>query len=217
MSTGLASWRRTWQALGAPHADEALHERLIACWSEPHRHYHTLQHLRECMAHFAEVRSLADRPAEIELAVWFHDAFYDPARNDNEIRSADWARASVLQAGLPPDVAARVHALVMATRHQAVPDVGDAQLLVDVDLAILGADARRFHEYERQVRAEYAHVPEEQFRPGRRRILSGFLARPRIYSTGYFQDTLEQRARQNLNRAIARLDAHQAGSSLGEK
>ena len=208
MSTSLASWRRMWQALGAPAADEALYERLIACWSEGHRHYHTLQHLRECMSQFDAVRWLAERSAEIELALWFHDAFYDPTRNDNEERSADWARASVLHAGLPPDVATRVHALVMATRHEAVPEEADAKLLVDVDLAILGADPQRFDEYERQVRAEHAHVPAEQFRQGRRRILSGFLARQRIYGTGYFHDTLEERARENLRRAIGRLGEH---------
>ncbi len=210
MSTSVAEWRRTWRELGAPDADDALHEQLIACWSEPHRHYHTLRHLGECLAQFDQVRALAQRPAEIELALWFHDAFYDPARTDNEARSADWARASVLQAGLPPDAAARVHALVMATRHGAVPEDADAQLLVDVDLAILGADAQRFDEYERQVRAEYVHVPEERFREGRRRILSGFVARPRIYSTQHFYRALEERARENLRRAIGRLGEHVA-------
>jgi predicted metal-dependent HD superfamily phosphohydrolase len=206
VSTSLADWRRIWHELGAPAADEALREQLIARWSEPHRHYHTLQHLRECLENFDKVRSLAQRPAEIELALWFHDAFYDPARNDNEARSADWARASVLQAGLPPDMAARVHALVMATRHDATPEDADAQLLVDVDLAILGADARRFDEYERQVRAEYAHVTDDQFRQGRGRTLTTFVTRPRIYSTGHSHDALEERARENLRRALARLD-----------
>ncbi len=204
MSTGVADWRRTWRELGAPAGDDALHEQLIARWSEPHRHYHTLRHLRECLENFDKVRSLAQRPAEIELALWFHDAYYDPARNDNEARSAEWAHASSLQAGLAAEVAARIQALVMATRHEAAPEDADAKLLVDVDLAILGASAPRFDEYERQVRAEYAHVPDERFRQGRREILGGFLARPRIYSTAHFHDALEERARGNLRRARRR-------------
>jgi len=207
MSSGLTGWLRTWCDLGQLAADEGLYNRLMACWNEGHRCYHTLQHLRECLVLFDDVRGEARRPGEIELALWFHDAFYDPKRTDNEERSAQWASASVLQAGLPPDVADRVHALVMATRHEAVPEGADARLLVDVDLAILGADPKRFDQSDRQIRAEYAHVPEDQFREGRRRVLSGFLARPRLYSTEYFHAALEARARANLKRALERLES----------
>ncbi len=203
----LQAWRAMWQELGAQAVDEQLHHRLIGCWSEAHRHYHTLRHLRDCLGTFEAVRGSALRPAEVELALWFHDAFYDPRATDNEQRSADWARASALQAGVPAEVAGRVHALVMATRHEAAPTEADAQLLVDVDLSILGAAPERFDESDRQIRAEYAHVPEEDFRAGRGRILRGFLERPRIYSTQHFHSALEQRARSNLQRALARLAA----------
>ena len=200
-----ASWLRMWHELGVPSVDDGLHARLMACWNEGHRRYHTAQHLRECMRHFAEVRDQAQRPAEVELALWFHDAVYDPRRKDNELLSADWARQSVLQAGLPQEVGDRVHALVMATRHDAAPADADAQLLVDVDLAILGAEPERFDESDQQIRAEYAHVTDEEFRVGRARILNSFLARPRLYSTPHFYAALEQRARANLRRAVARL------------
>ena len=207
MTSGWPGWRDTWQELGVGSADERLYERLIACWAEPHRRYHTLHHLRECLDTFDEVRGQAQRPGEIGLALWFHDAFYDPRRPDNEERSAQWARDAVLKAGLVPDIADRVHALVMATRHEAVPDEPDARLLVDVDLASLGADASRFDNDDQQIRAEYAHVPETEYRAGRCRVLGNFLARPRLYSTDYFHAALEDRARDNLRRAIARLSA----------
>jgi predicted metal-dependent HD superfamily phosphohydrolase len=201
----LARWRRSWRELGQADADEALFHRLVACWSEPHRHYHTLQHLYECLDLFEGVRQTAQRPGEIELALWFHDAFYDPRREDNEERSAEWARDSVLEAGLDATTAGRLHALVMATRHEAVPQDADAQLLVDVDLAILGSEPARFDESDEQIRLEYAHVPEDEFRAGRRRVLGEFLARPRLYSTGYFHSRFERQARENLERALARL------------
>lgn len=207
MSSGLPGWINTWKELGMQAADEALYERLMVCWSEPHRRYHTLHHLRECLTTFDEVRDQAQRPGEIDLALWFHDAFYDPLRHDNEERSAQWARDAVLEAGLPQDVADRVYALVMATRHETIPEDPDARLLVDVDLASLGADARRFDEDDLQIRTEYAHVPEPEYRVGRRRVLGNFLARPRLYSTDYFHDALEERARDNLRRAIARLES----------
>jgi predicted metal-dependent HD superfamily phosphohydrolase len=95
-----------------------------------------------------------------------------------------------------------VHALVMATRHTALPVGGDEQLLVDIDLAILGAAPARFAEYEQQIREEYGHVPDGLFRPKRRAILRSFLERPRLYSTPQFHAALEDTARANLQRAI---------------
>jgi predicted metal-dependent HD superfamily phosphohydrolase len=207
MSTDLASWKRTWHELGAQEVDELLHHRLIACWSEGHRRYHTLQHLGECLDLLDDVRAHARRPAEVALALWFHDAFYEPHRGDNEERSAQWARISIQQAGLSDEVADRVHGLVMTTRHGGVPQEPDARLMVDIDLAILGAEPSRFDEYERQIRAEYAHLADGEFRAGRRRLLERLAGRPTIYCTGHFQQELEQRARQNLQRGLARWQA----------
>lgn len=206
MTVVAASWNASWRELGAREGDMALFERLIGCYSEPHRHYHTLQHLRECFELFTPVRQLARRPAEIELALWFHDAYYDVHRDDNEARSADLARKSVLDAGLDAACADRIHALVMATVHEAAPADPDAQLMVDVDLSILGSPAARFDESDRQIREEFAHIPWAQFREGRMRVLQGFLSRPRLYSTPIFHDAYEARARENLLNALRRLE-----------
>ena len=93
----------------------------------------------------------------------------------------------------------------MATRHSAAPDAGDASLLVDIDLAVLGASAARFDAYERQIRAEYAQVPEPAFRQRRRALLAAFLARDRLYATAPLRAELEASARTNLARSIAAL------------
>lgn len=200
------AWKRLWTALGASTVPGGLYNQLVRAWGEPQRHYHTLQHLRECLAHCEAAAMLARRPDEVELALWFHDAVYDPRRGDNEQRSADWARSGILAAGCSGAVADRVAALVLATAgHEAPGDDPDAQLLLDIDLAILGAGEVRFAEYERQVRAEYAHVADADWRAGRARVLEGFLARPRIYATAPYHDALEQRARVNLARSLAAL------------
>ena len=98
-----------------------------------------------------------------------------------------------------------MHALIMATCHAALPDSDDARLLVDIDLSILGADPERFDEYEVQVRQEYSWVPGVLFRRKRREILQGFLARPRLYETDWFEQRLEAQARSNLQRSVRRL------------
>jgi predicted metal-dependent HD superfamily phosphohydrolase len=179
-SLGPERWKR----------DEPLYFELLVRHCEPHRRYHTLQHLDEC---FRALDQLQPHSEEVALAVWFHDAIYDTRRHDNEERSAQWAKSAV---------GARVHDLVLATRHDSAPDDAEARLLVDVDLAILAAPADRFDEYEAQIREEYAWVPEPTYRRERRRILEGFLARERIFSHPGFD---EAQARNNLSRALARL------------
>ena len=204
MTLTAARWQAAWQALGTA-GREDLHAELLARYAEPHRAYHTQQHLRECLALFDEVRGLAAHPAEIEIALWFHDAIYDVRRHDNEVRSADWARDALLDAGVTHDVAGRVEALVLATRHSVAPQTADEQLLVDIDLAILGAAPARFAEYEAQIGVEYGHVPQPLFNQKRGEILAGFLARPVLYGTDAMRARFETAARRNLQHALAAL------------
>ncbi|MEN9361434.1 MAG: hypothetical protein RL095_2969 [Verrucomicrobiota bacterium] len=184
-----------------PSLPPSLFTELRAAWLEPQRFYHTLQHLGECLAILAEVAPQARE--EVLLALWFHDAVYDPRAKGNEEASAAWAER-VLR---PIDAAAakRVAELVLATRHEALPADPEAALLVDVDLAILAADAARFAEYERQVRQEYSWVSEADFCAGRSRILRHFLERPFLYSTPELRQRWETRARTNLTAALKEL------------
>lgn len=201
-----ASWRRAWRDIGAAGTGEAVRDRLLAAWREPARRYHTLQHLAECLAGFESARGLAARPGEVELALWFHDAVYDVRGHDNEERSAAWARDALAAAGVDGAAVARVDALVLATRHAAPAGTPDAMLLVDIDLAILGAAAERFAQYEAQVRDEYAWVDDTTFRLRRREVLTSFLARPTIYVTDHHRGLLESAARANLAHSVAQLE-----------
>lgn len=200
----LAAFVGHWSGLGAGPGAEAAHAALREAWAEPHRAYHTTAHLAACLSGLAEVEAGLDEPHAVAIALWYHDAVYDPTRSDNEAASAALAHAHLSAAGAPAEAKARVVALIDATRHDAVPADGDARALVDVDLGILGASAERYSRYEDEVRREYSWVPEAAFRAGRASILRGFLARPRIYATEAFA-RLEAPARANLAWAIARL------------
>lgn len=195
------SWQRTWSNLSLS-TSSALFERLVAAYKEPQRHYHSLQHLKECLCHFDAARDCAAHPGEVGIALWFHDAIYEVRAHDNERRSADWAIDELTKAGGSREVIQRVEALIMATCHDALPIDPDQQLLVDIDLAILGASPERFAEYDRQVRAEYSWVPAFLYRTKRKEVLQGFLDRKYIYSTSYFRERLEEQARINLENAI---------------
>lgn len=202
------SWARCCEGLGAFKTNDGqleeqqVFERLWTRYSEPSRKYHSVQHLLECIAHFEEVAALAIHPAEVEMALWFHDAIYELGRHDNEAASAMWAEAELHSASVDPGAIERIKALVMATLHSASPSGTDECLLVDIDLSILGANEKRFQEYERQIREEYAFVPEPLFSQKRKEILRGFLGRSRIYTTEYFFQRLEPIARSNLSKVV---------------
>jgi predicted metal-dependent HD superfamily phosphohydrolase len=198
----LARWRATWASLNlAPPA--GLCEQLLRAWDEPQRHYHTLQHLAECLTLFDTLRAHAEQPADIELALWFHDAIYDVQGHDNEARSAHWATKALAAGGVDTARCQRVHDLIMATCHTALPASPDQALLVDIDLAILGAPAARFSQYTRQIGAEYAWVPPEVYAVKRRAVLQGFINREQIYTTPAVAQRLAQRARDNLAKPIS--------------
>ena len=198
-------WLALWARLGGKGDPEAVHADLAARYSEPHRAYHTLAHVAECLTEFDGARDLATYPDEVELAIWFHDAVYDPHRHDSEVQSAEMARRTALAADVRAASAKRVYHLILATRHQALPTDPDQQLIVDVDLASLALPWERFEENGRRIRQEYAHVPEPEFRTGRAAVLERLLRRPHIYATVPFRRRYEERARANLERRVSQL------------
>jgi len=122
-----------WRA-AAPPGSDALARELLDRWREPHRYYHTLAHLA---AMLAIVRSWP----VVELAVWFHDAVYDPRATDNEEASAELAERSLSAVGAAPATVAEVARLVRLTAtHDSAPGDGAGALLCDADLSILAAD-----------------------------------------------------------------------------
>ena len=212
----LAHWQQIWQALDVS-ADEALYHQLIKAYAQPQRHYHTQQHLVECVEHYAHFQAHMSYPAEVALALWFHDAIYDVYAQDNELKSAEWATRCMRQMGVNNASITRVGQMILATASHAPPSLSedmqavvvlqDQQILLDIDLAILAADANRFVQYDQQIRAEYAWVPEQNYQTLRAQVLGGFLARERIYLTDMGYHLFESAARLNLQRAVSAIGA----------
>src|SRR5512139_2154941 len=196
------SWERLWHGLGTRTDGSHIRDNLISRYSEPHRKYHSLQHLAECITWCEAIWELAHHPAEIEAALWFHDAIYELDRHDNEERSASLAREALSGAGVSLESVYRIEHFVLSTTHTGLPVSLDEQFVVDIDLAIFGATSQRFAEYEKQIREEYALLPAGIFNQKRRDILNSFLNRKRIYGSEYFHSSLETRARSNLLHAI---------------
>lgn len=192
-----------WRSLlpGAP----ALGDELIACYAEPHRAYHNCTHLTEMLGAVDRLDCYAADPDVVRLAVWFHDAVYQPLRADNEEASARLAEDRLDQTDLAPHRAAEVARLVrLTTSHRAAPDDADGSVLCDADLAILGADTDRYAEYAKGIRAEYGEVDDAAFRSGRGTILAYLLGLDPLFATPLGQEEWQARARKNLS---AELDA----------
>jgi predicted metal-dependent HD superfamily phosphohydrolase len=157
-------------------------------------------------------KSLCLGQIAVELALWCHDAVYDPRAKDNERRSAAIAKATAFAMGLAEVVAAEAEALVLLTTHEGnagegTPWAADARVVLDVDLAILGKPPREFAAYEAGIRAEHSFLPDEDYRKGRRQVLQSFLSRPRIYRTALFEERHERQARVNIQESLERLAA----------
>jgi predicted metal-dependent HD superfamily phosphohydrolase len=168
-------------------------------YAAPERRYHTLDHIADMLRTVDGLRDLAQDPAAVRFAVWFHDAVYDSRASDNEERSAALAVEVLRRLGVSENPIVRTADLIRLTKtHLAAPDDGDGHILLDADLAILGADPVRYAAYAAAIRREYGWVPEEEYRAGRARVLRTFLDRPRLYFTGRMFAALEIQARANL-------------------
>ena len=184
---------------------------LEAAYGEPHRAYHNATHVAEVLGWFDRVTDDLGwlEPAEVYVAIVFHDAIYQPGAKDNEARSAAWARTAKLHADDRVDATMvdrdRVAELIELTaRHGAVTSADhDAALFLDCDMAIVGAAPDAFDAYDRAIAAEYSAVPADAYRAGRRQFLAGLAAKPRIFLTDYFHTRLDAQARANLARALA--------------
>jgi predicted metal-dependent HD superfamily phosphohydrolase len=178
-------------------------DRLVAAHAEPHRHYHTLEHVGEVL----RVAGRLGGPPAVRLAAWFHDAVYDPKAHDNEARSAELAERELTAIGLSADVVANVADLVCSTAHFAAESFpgSDFDILHDADLAILAAAEVRYRRYADDVRKEYAWVPDAGYRAGRTKVLEAFLARERIFRTPVMAEEGEEAARRNLRAEVERL------------
>lgn len=182
---------------------------LEAAYAGSTRAYHHYGHAQDVLGHVEEVQHQVgwQHPQEVRLAALYHDAIYDPARKDNEARSAELAREHLARWMPGRADADRVAELILLTaRHgQFKPGELDpeAELFLDCDMAILGAAPEAFDAYHCGIAAEYrGHVPGWLFKVKRKQFLKALLGTERIFLSPHFHARLDTAARNNLRRAI---------------
>jgi len=187
-----ARWRRLASTWGAPtEAVDAVYRDVVTRYAEPHRHYHTLEHVAEVLAVVDEL----DGDVDVEWAAWLHDVIYDVHAADSEARSAGYAGEVLAQLRAPDEAIKEVQRLIeLSATHAVVGGDKKGLVFVEADLAILSSPPERYDRYARDVRAEYAHVDDAAWRSGRRAVLQSLVSR-----------VANERARSNLARELATL------------
>jgi predicted metal-dependent HD superfamily phosphohydrolase len=187
---------------------EHVWQQLSRFYAEPHRRYHTFEHLAFMLDVLKESDPTFSDESVVELAVLFHDAVYDARRNDNEARSAEIATRLLNDCGFAAERTSRVSEFILATAgHPPVSGDDDLDSFLDADLAILGEPQERYLQYVADVRAEYSFVSDEQWKIGRTRVLNHFLAAPSIYRTAGIRESREDVALANLKAELRALSA----------
>jgi predicted metal-dependent HD superfamily phosphohydrolase len=203
MSTPLRErFGNLWRRMGAVDGGGPVFEAVLEAYGEPHRHYHGVDHLRDCLAQLDAAPATGPDRDLAETALWFHDAVHAPRAADNEARSAEWAATALIRAGAPEARSHEVARLIRLTDHARPAEDPVAALVCDVDLSILGRPPAEFAEYERRIRAEYDWVAEPLYRMGRASVLARFLAREPLYRSDHFRTLYEAAARQNLKGSL---------------
>ncbi|ATZ67187.1 metal-dependent hydrolase [Acinetobacter haemolyticus] len=180
---------------------QKVFNKLIAAYSEKQRAYHTVQHLYECLVLFESIRPDLNDANAVELALWFHDAVYDPQAKDNELKSAELFEKYMAQ-DLSVEIIEKIKRWIIATQKHELTNELDLQFLLDIDLAILATSPARFAEYEQQIQQEYAWVDSDVYSIKRKEVLAHFYQTESLYQTEHFQQSFEQKAKGNLREIL---------------
>lgn len=202
------SLEASWLAFGIQHGRmdpvSSWWREIAARHGEPHRHYHTLGHVRD-------VLQLVSGPAAV-AAAWFHDIVFDPTRTDSEDASARVAASALREVGFSVAAIDVVAQMIRATTtHEPNGLPQQALLFLDADLATLGSSRERYIEYLDALRREHAFLPDDEFAVQRGETIDCYLTRPRIYFTEVMRDRYELQARENLSWEAGTVRSWEAG------
>lgn len=213
----IPAWTRSCISAGATESRDEIEkvgESLLDRWSEPGRHFHNVRHLSDVLARVDELAEETHEPDLVRLAAWYHGAVFDSAERasyaqrggEDEAASAALARRELSALGLPQASVDRVTHLVTALRrHLPDPEDFDCAVLCDADLAMLASEPQRYKSYLADVRAEYAHLPLEQFVRARIKILRKLADRQSLFVSP-LGAAWEESARQNVAGELHRLE-----------
>lgn len=192
----------------------ALEADLRARYAEPHRFHHGQAHIDTLLAQWHQHQPGWHDPQAAELAIWFHDAVYQPGAKDNELQSAALLRQALAGVIAPP-VLERAARMILATERHVIPtglqtaEAEDVAAFLDMDMSILGAEPSAYDAYAVAVEREFVPVVgQDAWREGRAAFLRSALASTvPLFQTNAMRTALEASARANMARELTGLSA----------
>ena len=128
---------------------------VLECWNEPHRFFHTLDHLISIIQEI-DAEELTDQNFRILIATaLFHDIVYDPRKTDNEEQSVKVFQEMVTsdRIDLP-----EIENLILSTANKGIPALTALKneiLFNRFDREVLRSELTELLEYEKQIFKEF--------------------------------------------------------------
>lgn len=175
-----------------------------------HNHDHLVHGLSEIAVWAANTNASSSEVETLKKAFWFHDAVYQVPQGpiSNEEQSAMlW-----ISTQLDKQDADGPANLIRATNHLQARNVNNPlrDVMLGVDLAILGQSGDSYDDYARSVRLEYAMINDDVYRANRIRVLTHFLEKAqqgKLFPVPYFSALYNQQSIANISREIAHLES----------
>jgi predicted metal-dependent HD superfamily phosphohydrolase len=196
-------WSDAFEALAPNDSAHVNFWSATAGYDEPDRHYHDKSHV---YAVLSEIHSRCDGLTPKEkgiacLAAFYHDAVYIPGALDNEERSADFAKNQLSNTRIDRAAIDRTCKIILMTKYPHDTDDPIGNLVVDADLAELGASWPTFLRNDAAIRREHARFSDKVYYPARSKFLTSLLEREYIYRTEEGRRN-ESTARQNMTQLL---------------
>ncbi|WP_299550746.1 hypothetical protein [Seonamhaeicola sp.] len=184
-------------------ADELWHE-IKAQYTKKNRYYHNLSHINTLLVQAKKLKETIVNYDNLLFAIWYHDIIYNSKKQDNEEKSAVFAKKRLKSLEIDEKMAHLIQKLILSTKnHQIIlGENDDNAYFLDMDMSILGAEWPTYLKYLKSIRKEYAIFPNFMYKKGRKKALNHFLDRKTIFFTKPFQAKFESQARENINREI---------------
>ena len=183
------SWQELSSALGLQHRMSIeIGSYLMAQYSGKNRHYHNVQHIVSMLDGFDCLKTKFEHPSTALLAIFFHDVIYDAAKHDNEAQSAQRMKELLLGVVDGEILDAAAYSISATNKHVVTPNP-DTNLILDLDMAILGQPWPMYERYASNIMQEYLPVyGEDAYRQGRVMLfLEPTISRGHVFLTDSFQ------------------------------
>lgn len=201
---------KTFFSLFSTYSDDK--DYMQTCWKElktsysgASRHYHNLSHIQTMLTELEMVKHLAEDLDCLQFAIFYHDVIYKSTRSDNEHKSALKFKEHIGKTGFKN--LEKCFAQIEETKEHKVSKFSDTNLLLDLDLAILGSDEQSYYEYAKNIRKEYKVFPDFVYKRGRKKVLRHLLEIENLYKLPFFRDKYASRAKGNLEKELKSLIA----------